>query len=198
MHFIRDVIVARNGKSTEITNTDAEGRLILADALVRATELAPKMVLDYATLTGAARVALGIDLPAVFSNDQDKLLDIWKLSASVDDPMWLMPLHKKYKKMLKSNIADMVNAVEGGMGGAITAALYLSEFLASKKHLTDSDDEEDCDYTDNSITNSESHLSAGKTPLWVHIDFMGSKGGMAEPQGLLTMYEYIKQEYSNV
>ena len=195
-----DVISARNGKTTEITNTDAEGRLILADAIVRATELDPDFILDFATLTGAARVALGADLPAVFSNDLDKLTDIWKLSVEVDDPLWMMPLHKKYKSMLQvSKVADMVNAVEGGLGGAITAALYLSEYLNSRKSTPSTDEQgnvcEDADDDEDESRISNDFKSEKKEPLWVHVDFMGMRQGLGEPQGLRAMYEYIKKTF---
>jgi leucyl aminopeptidase len=110
-----DVIRARNGKTTEITNTDAEGRLILADALAAAVEAPhrPDVVIDFATLTGAARVALGSDLPAVFSNNLTALERLWRLSSEINDPVWMMPLHEPMRANLKSSIADLVNAAEG-------------------------------------------------------------------------------------
>ena len=109
----RDVIKARNGKTTEITNTDAEGRLILADALVLAMETDPKLVVDFATLTGAARVALGNDLPALFSNNKTEMLKLWDISMEINDPMWIMPLWEPMRANLKSSIADLVNAADG-------------------------------------------------------------------------------------
>ena len=107
-----DVITARNGKTTEITNTDAEGRLILADALVAATEGNPSLIIDFATLTGAARVALGYELPALFSNNRTELVKLWELSETVHDPLWLLPIHEPYKVHLKSNVADLINTAE--------------------------------------------------------------------------------------
>jgi len=124
-----DVLATRKGVTVENTNTDAEGRLILGDALTRAGENAPELILDFATLTGAARVALGPDLPATFVND-DALADAL-LAAGVasEDPLWRMPLWDGYDEMLASDIADMVNAPDGGFAGAVTAALFLRRFV---------------------------------------------------------------------
>lgn len=113
-----DIIRARNGKTTEITNTDAEGRLILADALVAAMEgaaAAPALhlVVDFATLTGSARAALGSDLVALFSNDEREMLRLWRISSEVGDPMWMMPLWEPMRPSIKSGIADLVNAPDG-------------------------------------------------------------------------------------
>ncbi|HEX8365174.1 MAG TPA: leucyl aminopeptidase family protein [Allosphingosinicella sp.] len=124
-----DVLRSRKGLTVEIGNTDAEGRLILADALARAAEEEPGMILDFATLTGAARVALGPDLPALFAND-DSLADAMLASGTgVSDPLWRMPLWKHYEEMLSSDIADLGNMGEGGMAGAVTAALFLQKFV---------------------------------------------------------------------
>lgn len=126
-----DVLKTRKGLTVENTNTDAEGRLILADALTRAVEAKPELILDFATLTGAARVALGPDLPPLFAND-DALADALLSAADAEaDPLWRMPLWDSYDEMLKSDIADMVNAPEGGFAGAITAALFLRRFVPS-------------------------------------------------------------------
>lgn len=108
-----DVIRARNGKTTEITNTDAEGRLILADALCAAVEESPDLIVDFATLTGAARVALGNDLPALFSNNQDAMMKLWNISMEINDPTWIMPLWEPMRGNLKSTIADYINAGDG-------------------------------------------------------------------------------------
>lgn len=124
-----DILASRKGLSVEIGNTDAEGRLVLADALARAGELDAKLVIDFATLTGAARVALGPDLPALFANDDQLAADLATAAAAVDDPMWRLPLHQPYAEMIKSDIADVNNAGEGGMAGAITAALFLEKFV---------------------------------------------------------------------
>lgn len=124
-----DVISTRRGKSVEIGNTDAEGRLVLCDALTLAMEESPDLVFDFATLTGAARVALGPDLPPVFSNDAQLARGLVKAGLNTEDPLWELPLHKRYLEMLKSDIADINNAGKGGFAGAITAALFLQEFV---------------------------------------------------------------------
>jgi leucyl aminopeptidase len=124
-----DVLATRKGVTVENTNTDAEGRLILADALTRAAEEAPALILDFATLTGAARVALGPDLPATFANDEALAADLLAAAAAHDDPLWRLPLWDGYDELLKSDIADLINAPEGGYAGAITAALFLRRFV---------------------------------------------------------------------
>jgi len=124
-----EVIATRKGLSIEIDNTDAEGRVILADALTYASEQQPEIVLDFATLTGAARIALGPDLPALFSND-DTLAQQWlQAGESTRDPVWRMPLWRPYLRYLHSNIADLANA-GSRMAGSVTAALYLERFIA--------------------------------------------------------------------
>ena len=124
-----DVLASRKGLSVEIGNTDAEGRLVLADALARAAESSPALILDFATLTGAARVALGPELPALFANDDGLADGLLAAGAAVDDPLWRLPLWAGYRDMLKSSVADINNAGEGGMAGAITAALFLQRFV---------------------------------------------------------------------
>ncbi len=124
-----EVITTRAGISVEVDNTDAEGRLVLCDALAHAVEDTPDLIVDFATLTGAARVALGPDLPAMFSN-RDKLADATvKAAADTCDPLWRMPLWAPYQRMLKSQIADTCNSASTGHAGAITAALYLQQFV---------------------------------------------------------------------
>lgn len=124
-----EVIATRSGISVEIDNTDAEGRVVLGDALVHAGELAPDLVLDFATLTGAARIALGPDLPAMYSND-DTLATQWLDAAAQHcDPLWRMPLWRPYWRYLTSTIADIANSGSSRMGGSITAALYLERFV---------------------------------------------------------------------
>jgi leucyl aminopeptidase len=123
-----DVLRARSGTTVEIDNTDAEGRLILADALTRAGEKGAELIVDFATLTGAARVALGPDLPALFVNDDALAGKLLGAAAEVADPLWRMPLWAGYDEMLKSDIADLANSAEGGMAGAVTAALFLQGF----------------------------------------------------------------------
>ena len=124
-----DVLHSRKGVTVEIGNTDAEGRLVLADALTRAVEEKPELLIDFATLTGAARVALGPDLPALFANDDALANDLIAAGTAVADPLWRLPLWAPYADMLKSGIADINNAGEGGLAGAITAALFLDRFV---------------------------------------------------------------------
>ena len=123
-----EVIATRKGVSVEVDNTDAEGRIVLCDALTLAGELSPALILDFATLTGAARIALGPDLPALFAND-DALANDWLAAGALTrDPVWRMPLWRPYLRYLTSNIADMANA-GSRMAGAVTAALYLERFV---------------------------------------------------------------------
>ena len=124
-----EVLRSRQGLTVEIGNTDAEGRLVLADALTLAADSKPELIIDFATLTGAARVAVGPDLPALFAND-DALADaLAKAGEAVDDPSWRLPLWAPYLDMMKSDIADINNAGEGGFAGAVTAALFLQKFV---------------------------------------------------------------------
>ena len=124
-----DVIKTRKGITVEVGNTDAEGRLILCDALAEADAENPALIVDFTTLTGAARVALGGELPALFANQDELAADLLQAGQSVNDPMWRLPLWKPYRRLLDSKVADINNVSEGGMGGAITAALYLQEFV---------------------------------------------------------------------
>ncbi|MEO5962168.1 MAG: leucyl aminopeptidase family protein [Thermomonas sp.] len=124
-----EVIATRKGVSVEIDNTDAEGRLVLCDALARAGELKPELLLDFATLTGAARIALGPDLPALYSNDETLANDWLGAGERSRDPLWRMPLWRPYLRYLTSGIADLANSSNTTMGGSITAALYLERFV---------------------------------------------------------------------
>jgi leucyl aminopeptidase len=126
-----DVLKSRKGLTVEIGNTDAEGRLILADALARACEETPALLIDYATLTGAARVALGPDLPPFMTDDEALAADIQRLGMAVNDPVWRLPLWKPYDSGLDGRIADLGNVTSGGMAGAITAGLFLKRFVPS-------------------------------------------------------------------
>lgn len=126
-----DVLTARNGLTVEIGNTDAEGRLVLADALSLASEENPDLILDMATLTGAARVALGPDLPPYFTDDEALSAELADAANRVRDPMWRLPLWSAYDEDLKSPIADLDNAPPGGFAGAITAALFLRRFVGA-------------------------------------------------------------------
>jgi leucyl aminopeptidase len=131
-----DVLPSRKGLTVEIGNTDAEGRLILADALALADEEAPELVVDFATLTGAARVALGPDLPPFYTEDDALAADLARLAEAVNDPAWRLPLWPPYAAMLESKIAD-INHVSGGpFAGSITAAHFLRRFAtAAKAHV---------------------------------------------------------------
>jgi leucyl aminopeptidase len=124
-----DVLKSRAGISVEIGNTDAEGRLILGDALARAGEEKPELVLDFATLTGAARVAVGPDLPALFARRDETAQALIEAGLAADDPCWRLPLHDGYREYLKSDIADINNAGSSGFAGASTAALFLDRFV---------------------------------------------------------------------
>ncbi|MCR6713172.1 MAG: M17 family metallopeptidase [Demequina sp.] len=123
-----DVLVARGGKTVEVKNTDAEGRLVMMDGLVLATEDEVDAVIDIATLTGAALMALGKSRAALFGNDQDLVDQVKAAAEVVDEPVWQMPLEKKYRKQLDSDIADIAN-LGGTFAGATTAALFLNEFV---------------------------------------------------------------------
>jgi leucyl aminopeptidase len=126
-----DVIRGRNGKTIQIGNTDAEGRVILSDALVEGSREKPALLLDFATLTGAARVALGPELPALFANDEPLAAMLIRHGEAQDDPMWRMPLWPGYRSLVEAEGADLNNSPEGGMAGAITAALFLEAFVES-------------------------------------------------------------------
>ena len=123
-----DVLTMRNGKTVEIHNTDAEGRLILADGLSLAAELKPHAIVDIATLTGACLVALGTKVAGALTNNDAVLAQMKKSSERVDEPIWQLPLVKDYRRLLDSNVADMRN-IGGPTGGTITAGLFLSEFV---------------------------------------------------------------------
>jgi len=124
-----DVIATRKGASVEIGNTDAEGRLILADALARAAELEPQLTFDLATLTGAARVALGPQVVPVFTDDDTLAQDLARSAAAVRDPLWRLPLWKGYAEAVESDIAELKNDPDGwAQAGSVTAALFLQHF----------------------------------------------------------------------
>ncbi|MCG9711763.1 leucyl aminopeptidase family protein [Shewanella insulae] len=124
-----DVITTRKGLTVEIDNTDAEGRLVLCDALAEANSDKPDLLIDFATLTGAMRIALGTELPGFFSNDDEVATGITASGLEVEDPVWRMPLHKPYFELTSSDIADLANCGKVPFGGAITAALYLEAFV---------------------------------------------------------------------
>ena len=124
-----DVIKSRKGITIEVDNTDAEGRLILCDALAEGRSETPEVMIDFATLTGAARVALGTDLPAMFTNSDSMATGLLGAAEAAQDPLWRLPLHKPYRTMLDSKVADIANAASVPFAGAITAALFLQEFV---------------------------------------------------------------------
>ncbi len=124
-----DIIKTRSGKTVEITNTDAEGRLILADALFTACAKKPDLIIDMATLTGAARIALGVEVPALFCNNDKVAEDLYAQSMLQQDPLWRLPLYQPYGDLLNSQVADLVNSAVSSYAGAIIGALFLQEFV---------------------------------------------------------------------
>ena len=166
-----DVLRSRKGLSVEIGNTDAEGRLVLADALADAALDNPDLLIDLATLTGAARVALGPDLPAVFSGDRTVLADLQRHGEEQGDPLWPMPLWAGYSDELNSRIADLNNASASGFAGAITGALFLQRFVADPTRWI--------------------HLDLY---AWNPKDRPGRPIG-AEAQGIRALYGLIRQRY---
>ena len=128
-----DVYRSRKGLTVEIGNTDAEGRLVLADALALADEETPELIVDMATLTGAARVALGPDLPPFYTDDEALAGEVERHASGENDPLWRMPLWRPYQTMLDSKIADLNNVSTGGFAGSVTAALFLRRFVETAK-----------------------------------------------------------------
>ena len=124
-----DVVATRKGLTIEVDNTDAEGRIVLSDALTDGAADTPDLMIDFATLTGAARIALGTDLPAMFSNDEAVAAGIAEAGRDVHDEVWRMPLHAPYRALIESKVADIMNGSTQPYGGAITAALFLQEFV---------------------------------------------------------------------
>ena len=166
-----EVIVTRAGISVEIDNTDAEGRLVLCDALTYAGELKPDLILDFATLTGAARVALGPDLPALFSNGENLAKELLEACQQWQDPLWRMPLWRPYLTMLDSYMADMANSGASRHAGAVTAALYLERFVPDNVPWA--------------------HLDVYS---WNDGDRPGKPRG-GEAQGLRGYFEFLKRRY---
>ena len=128
-----DVLTSRKGLTVEVNNTDAEGRLVLADALALADEEAPELIVSLATLTGAARVALGPDVPPFFTDDDDVAAGLAAAARAVADPLWRLPFWDPYEPLIEPGIADLDNAPAGGMAGAITAALFLRRFVTAAR-----------------------------------------------------------------
>jgi leucyl aminopeptidase len=168
-----EVIATRSGIHVEIDNTDAEGRVVLGDALVYAGEQSPDLLLDFATLTGAARIALGPDLPALYGNDEQLVADWLAAGVRMRDPLWHMPLWRPYLRYLTSNIADLANAGPSKMAGSITAALYLERFVPAKQKWA--------------------HLDVYS---WNDSDRPGRPAG-GEAQGLRAAYEMLKSRYAS-
>jgi leucyl aminopeptidase len=131
----RDILTSRKGLTVEINNTDAEGRLVLADALALADEEAPDLIVSMATLTGAARVAVGPDLAPFYTDDEGAAAALTAAAARVRDPVWRMPFWEPYEAMIEPGIADLDNAPSGGFAGSITAALFLRRFVAAPRYL---------------------------------------------------------------
>jgi leucyl aminopeptidase len=130
-----DVIKSRAGLTVEIGNTDAEGRLVLADALALADDDSPDLLITFATLTGAARVALGADLPPFFTDDEALAAELAATALSVADPVWRLPFWSAYDAGLESPIADLNNVSDGPFAGAITAALFLRRFVKKARRF---------------------------------------------------------------
>ena len=128
----RDIIRTRKGLTVEVTNTDAEGRLVLSDALAEADSERPDLIIDYATLTDAAQIALGPDLPALFCDDDDLSSDFLRHGSTEEDPLWRLPIHRPYVEMLNSKIADLSNCSKNESAGAITAAVFLDRFVSQE------------------------------------------------------------------
>jgi leucyl aminopeptidase len=167
-----EVVATRKGVHVEIDNTDAEGRVVLADALTYAGEQSPDLLIDFATLTGAARVALGPDLPALYANDDSVANDWLAAGQRVRDPLWRMPLWRPYLRYLTSNIADLANAGPSRMAGSITAALYLERFVPAQL--------------------AWAHLDVY---AWNDSDRPGKPTG-GEAQGLRAAYEMLKTRFA--
>ncbi len=167
-----DVIGTRKGLSVEVGNTDAEGRLILCDALALADEDKPDLIIDMATLTGAARVALGPELPAMFCSDEALAAELLSLSHAASDPMWRLPLWAPYDEELSSKVADLNNVSSSGFSGAIIGALFLKRFVTETQHWL--------------------HLDLYG---WNSKERAGRPVG-AEPQCVRALYTFLKQRYA--
>jgi leucyl aminopeptidase len=128
-----DVLKSRKGLTVEIGNTDAEGRLVLADALAEADTETPELLIDVATLTGAARAATGMELPPFFTDDEPLASDLMRVATEVHDPLWRLPLWRGYESAINSPIADLNNSPDYGLAGATTAALFLNRFVSRAK-----------------------------------------------------------------
>jgi len=167
-----DIISARSGTTVEIDNTDAEGRLVMADALTEAIESERDLTIDFSTLTGAARVALGTEVGVFFSNQTATAQALMAAAEEAQDPIWQLPLHQGYKHQLKSDVADLVNCASSGYGGAISAALFLQDFVSK-----------DADWLHFDVMAFNMRNRPGRP-----------KGG--EAMGLRAMCHYLEQRYT--
>ena len=167
-----EVITTRAGLNVEVDNTDAEGRLVLCDAIAYAASQAPDLILDFATLTGAARIALGPDLPALFANRDDVANGLLQAAQDARDPLWRMPLWRPYLTMLDSHVADLANSGPSRHAGAITAALFLERFVPESQ--------------------AWAHLDVYS---WNDSDKPGHPRG-GEAQGLRAFFRYLQQRYA--
>jgi leucyl aminopeptidase len=167
-----DVLTSRKGLTVEIGNTDAEGRLILADALAEADTEAPELLIDVATLTGAARGATGMELPPFFTDDETLAADLSRVSKDVHDPLWRLPLWRGYESAIASPIADLNNSPDYGLAGAITAALFLNRFVERAKAWAHFD-----------------------VPAWVDRPRPGRRKG-AEANAARAIYALLKSRYA--
>ena len=165
-----DVLPTRKGLTVEIDNTDAEGRLVLCDALFEGASEEPDLMIDYATLTGACRVALGTDLPGFFTNQKQLAGELMQVGEKVSDPVWNLPLFRLYKEALSSEVADLANSVPSPFGGAITAALYLEAFIG------------DCPWVHFDVM------------AWNRRAFPGRPVG-GEAMGMRAMFGYLRNRY---
>lgn len=167
-----DIIRTRKGLSVEVGNTDAEGRLILSDALSEAASETPDLIVDFATLTGAARVALGGELPALFGNDET-IIDALKVHCQAEaDLLWHMPLYQPYHRFIEAKLADLTNDSSTGLGGSITAALFLKDFVGDTPWL---------------------HIDLS---AWNYGSRPGRPEG-GEAMGVRALFAYLKQRYGN-
>jgi len=166
-----DIVRTRSGKTVEIGNTDAEGRLILCDALTEADSERPELLVDCATLTGAARIALGPELQALYCDDDAVAGALLKSGTDVGDPLWRMPIWRPYRKQLDGRCADLNNVAQGTFAGSIIAALYLAEFVSTSTRWAHLD-----------IMASNPTAKPGRP-----------EGG--EATGLRALYAYIRQRY---
>jgi leucyl aminopeptidase len=194
-----DVLDTRAGLTVEVGNTDAEGRVILSDALFEAAGERPHLIVDCATLTGAARVALGTELPVMFANDDATADRLVELGAAVDDPLWRLPLWRPYVRHVVAKTADVTNAPDTGTGGAITAALFLERFVNAGADAAEGDAP---------VSASQSKAACGVVngaagvPPWVHVDLMayntGSRPGRpegGEAMGLRALFALIEDRF---